>query len=119
MIRVNDRLDPMAGLVEIPGAELGDPVGNRRTFTAPQGEFTSRLATAGVMADRFAIAIGDPDDIEEGVAPDMWFGVVQSWQPVGSNMSVVCRPARNVEEIAGALLPAHSGVITPRVGGIG
>lgn len=118
MIRVNDRMDPMSGLVEVPGAELGDPVGSNRTFTAPQGEFTARLATAGAMADRFAVAIGDPDDVEEGVAPDMWFGVVQSWQPAGSRMRVTARPARNVEEIAGALLPTQ-GVGVPRVGGIG
>lgn len=119
MIRVNDRLDPMTGLVEIPGAELGDPAGSRRVFTVAPGEFTARLATAGAHADRFAIAIGDPDDIEEGVAPDMWFGIVESWRPAGSNLRVVCRPARNVDEIAATVLPSQSGGPVPRVGGIG
>lgn len=120
MIRVNDRLDPMKGLVEIPGAELSDLVGKKQIFTVPQGEFTARLATAGAVTDRFAIAIGDPDDVEEGTAPNMWFGIVEKWSPAGSNIRVVCRPARNVQERAGTLLPVSgSGQPAPRLGGVG
>lgn len=119
MIRVNDRLDPMAGLVAIPGAEPAETLGSKRAFTVGPGEFAARLSSAGAHADRFAIAIGDPDDTEEGVAPDMWFGIVEKWQPSGSNVRVLCRPARNIEEIAGALLPAQGAAgITPRTGGI-
>lgn len=118
MIRVNDRMDPMKGLVDIPGAEVAFADGAKHSITVPQGEFSARLMTAGVTANRFSIVIGDPTDTEEGVAPDMWFGVIESWRPAGSNVLVVARPARNVEEIAGTLLPAQ-GVVAPRVGGIG
>lgn len=119
VIRVNDRLDQMAGLVDIPGAEPAETLGTKRAFTVGPGEFAARLATAGAHPDRFAIAIGDPDDTEEGVAPDMWFGIVEKWAPAGSRIRVVCRPARNVEEIAATLLPTGGAVGTPRTGGIG
>lgn len=121
MISYNDRHDPMMGLVPISGAELTDSSGIKRVITVPQGEFSSRLGTAGATADRFSITIGDPDDAEEGTAPDIWSGVVESWQPSGSKIRVVCRPARTVQEIAGTLLSTQGGFgsITPRMGGAG
>lgn len=110
----------MAGWVEIPGAELSDIVGKKHIFTALQGEFTARLATAGALGARFAVAIGDPADVQEGVAPDMWLGIVESWQPAGSSIRVVCRPARTVEECSGALLSTGgSAQIVARLGGVG
>lgn len=121
MIRVNDRMDPQAGWVDIPGAELADITGSKRTFTVPQGEFSARLATAGAASSRFIIMIGDPDDTTEGIAPDVWTGVVESWQPAGSRLRVVCRPARTVQEVAATLIqaPDPSGPTAPLTGGIG
>lgn len=119
MIRVNDRLDPMVGLVEIGGAIPVDAPSGKRAFSAPQGEFTARLTSAGANFDRFSVMFGDPDAAEEGQAPDVWLGVVESWQPSGSNVLVICRPARNVEEGSGVLMSTSSSAIRPRVGGIG
>lgn len=122
MIRVNDRMDPMSGLVEIPGAELADTTtpATKRAILCPQGEFTARLSTAGAATNRFTVVIGDPDDTEDGVAPDMWFGMLESWAPAGSKILIVCRPARSVEEIAATLLPAQGGgAFVPPVGGLG
>lgn len=98
VICVNDRDDPMMGSVEIPGAELIESGQGSRTFTAPPGEFTARLQAAGVAADRFRIRIGDPADNIDGVVPDIYYGVVESWQPAGSRILVRVRPARNLEE---------------------
>ncbi len=122
MIRINDRRDPMMGWTQVPGAvsiEATEP--DRRAFTAPQSEFTARLASAGADANRFSICIGDPDDAVEGQAPELWQGVVERWQPAGSQILIVCRPARSVEEAAG--MPAqstHQPVLgMPAAGGLG
>jgi hypothetical protein len=121
VIRCNDRRDLMMGWVDIPGAELTETTPNQASFTAPQGEFTARLTTAGAGSSRFSITIGDPDDAIEGEAPAVWQGVVERWQPVGARMLIICRPARSVEEVAG--MPALSsylpGVGMPMAGGIG
>jgi hypothetical protein len=116
MIRFNDRLDPMTGWAEIPGALPADaPSSDRRAFIVPQGEFSARLTTSGAISDRFSIMFGDPD-AAEGEAPDVWRGVVEAWQPAGSNVSVTCRPARTVHEAVGGVLP--SGAVRRRVGGV-
>ncbi|WP_454199568.1 hypothetical protein [Nocardia sp. Marseille-Q1738] len=98
MIRVNDRQDPQQGSQSVPGAELVDDSSPyQRVFTVPQGEFVARLAAAGAVQDRFLVAIGNPD-APEGEAPDVWFGVVASWQPQGSKVRVTARAARTAEE---------------------
>lgn len=122
MIRVNDRRDPMMGWVEIPGTELAETtLPDRVAFTAPQGEFTARLASAGADSTRFSICVGDPETAVDGVAPDVWQGMVERWQPAGSNILVICRPARTVEEVAGlpALTSYQPGVGMPMAGGLG
>lgn len=89
----------MAGSTEIPGAELVDGQHiNRRYFTVPHGEFTARLNIGVGVSNRFNVAIGDPAAATEGQAPDVWYGVVESWQPSGSKLLIVARAARNVEE---------------------
>jgi hypothetical protein len=98
VIRVNDRQDPQQGSVTIPGAQLVDTSApGSRVFTVPaKGEFTARLMSTA-SRERFLVAIGDPVG-EEGVAPDVWYGVVESWQPAGSSVRVTARAARSVEE---------------------
>lgn len=97
MIRINDRQDPQQGSQILSGAELVDTSDPRsRVFSVQQGEFAARLQ--GTVADRFLVAIGDPD-VEEGVAPDVWYGVVERWQPAGSKVLVTARAARAVEEM--------------------
>lgn len=97
MIRVNDRQDPQQGSVTIPGAQLADTSNpGSQVFSVPQGEFTARL-TSSVARDRFLVAVGDPVG-EEGVAPDVWYGVVESWRQQGSKVLVTARAARSVDE---------------------
>ncbi|MEU2106478.1 hypothetical protein [Nocardia sp. NPDC019255] len=98
MIRINDRQDPQQGSQELSGAQLVDSTDpTKRSFTAPQkAEFTARLMST-VATDRFLVAIGDPE-APEGEAPDVWYGVVETWQPQGSQVLVTARAARSVEE---------------------
>lgn len=115
MIQVNDRTDPQQGWVNVDGAAEADaPQPDKRAFTAPSGtEFTARLSNAGATSNRFSISI--TDDIEP-----TWFGVVESWQPAGSAVLVVCRPARNVQETVGMPIPTGSGGPTAAgTGGVG
>lgn len=100
VIRINDRQDPTQPSTPLADAETVDSTGLKRTFLAPGGsEFASRLNQAGAAAPRrFNVAIGDPDEAPEGIAPDVWYGVVESWVPQGSNILVTCRAARTVEE---------------------
>ncbi|MGW4718862.1 hypothetical protein [Nocardia sp. NPDC004260] len=98
MIRINDRHDPQQGSQVLSGAELVDTSDPRsRVFSVGQSEFMARLN--GTVADnRFLVAIGDPET-EEGVEPDVWYGVVERWQPAGSKVLVTARAARAVEEM--------------------
>ncbi|WP_043737707.1 hypothetical protein [Nocardia asiatica] len=97
MIRVNDTQDPQQGSQVLSGAQLVDTGGPlQRVFSAEKGEFISRLTTSP-NPQRFLVAIGDPD-AEEGIAPDVWYGVVESWRPSGSKVLVTARAARSVEE---------------------
>jgi hypothetical protein len=98
VIRINDRQDPQQGSVAVSGAQLVDTTDpTKRAFTVPhKGEFAARL-TSTVATDRFLVAIGDPD-AEEGVEPDVWYGVVETHQPQGSKVLVTARAARSVEE---------------------
>lgn len=98
MIRINDRQDPQQGSVVLSDAELVDTSDPRsRVFSVQQGEFAARLQGT-VAGDRFLVAIGDPET-EEGIAPDVWYGVVERWQPAGSRVLVTARAARSVEEM--------------------
>jgi len=99
MIRINDLQDPHQASTPLAGAELVDDTGDKRSFLTPQNEFTARLMQAGASASRrFNVAVGDPDAAPEGTAPDVWYGVVEHWQPTGSKLLVTCRQARSVEE---------------------
>lgn len=97
MIRVNDRMDPNQPSLELSGAEVVDDSGTRRVILVEPCEFTARLANTPNPAARFNISIGDLD-VAEGELPDIWYGVVESWQPQGSKILITCRPARTVEE---------------------
>ncbi len=98
VIRINDRQDPQQGSQVLTGAQLVDTSDARsRVFSVEQGEFAARLQGT-VAGDRFLVAIGDPD-VEEGVEPDVWYGVVERWQPAGSKVLVTARTARSVEEM--------------------
>lgn len=97
MIRVNDRQDPQYGSEVLEGAEIMDDTGDRRRLLVPQGQFTARLGQTPNPSARFNVAIGDPE-APEGEMPDVWYGVVESWQPSGSKILITCRPARTVEE---------------------
>lgn len=98
MIRINDRQDPQQGSQVLSDAQLVDISDPKvRVFSVGQGEFTSRL-TGTVAGDRFLVAVGDPAETEEGTAPDIWYGVVERWQPSGSRVLVTARAARTVEE---------------------
>jgi hypothetical protein len=99
VIRINDRQDPQQGSQVLTGAQLVDTSDPRsRVFSVEQGEFAARLQGT-VAGDRFLVAIGDPDEAEEGTAPDVWYGVVERWQPAGSKVLVTARAARSVEEM--------------------
>lgn len=99
MIRINDRADAQQGSQVLSDAQLVDTNDPKsRVFSVGQGEFLSRL-TGTVAGDRFLVAIGDPDEAEEGTAPDVWYGVVERWQPAGSKVLVTARAARSVEEM--------------------
>lgn len=97
MIRVNDRDDATTGSVPLDGAQVVETSPLRRSFTVPAGEFTALLAS-GARPERFLVAIGDPD-VPEGVEPDIWRGVLETWQATDGGVLVTVRAARTVEEV--------------------